>query len=246
MVATIEPGAPKTPLETLDLALGRRFALKYAGVAGVLFALYCFPYAYVGISERPFEVYLGGYARLVGSVLSLLGENVHVSGSRIDFQPAVGGAGRNYGWPSIEGTLCNTCNNSCGTVNCMNPSFIPPVHEVDANVGQAIIGGYVYRGSAMPSFRGCYVFGDYSSGQIWAINPASPSVRALLKRLSAVTTFGEDSNGELYVGTLSGTVFRLAPTAPVASVPASGGWAGVGLAALLAAFGLVRRRRALA
>ena len=86
MASPVDVGAPakSSLLDAFTQPLGRRFAAKYAAIAAGLFAVYCFPYQYVGISERPFAAYLGAYARLVGGVLSLFGEGVTVVGTRID------------------------------------------------------------------------------------------------------------------------------------------------------------------
>jgi exosortase/archaeosortase family protein len=60
-----------------------RFALRFAGVAGLGFALYAFPYAENGISESWFKAYLGAYARAVGWVLGVFEPNIVVSGKLI-------------------------------------------------------------------------------------------------------------------------------------------------------------------
>src|SRR4029453_10692307 len=66
--------------------------------------------------------------------------------------------GGNYGWDCMEGDIPHSTTASC------TATFVPP--EVVHNFGspQAITGGAVYRGSAIPSFRGFFVFGDFSSG----------------------------------------------------------------------------------
>jgi len=60
-----------------------RFALRFVGVAAGLFAIYAFPYAENGISERWFTAYLSAYARAVGAVLSLVEPSISVSGKLI-------------------------------------------------------------------------------------------------------------------------------------------------------------------
>ena len=65
----------------------------------------------------------------------------------------------------------------------------------------------------MPAFRGCYVFGDFVSGRVWALNTAVPSqVVELPFNLPFLRTFGEDSAGELYV-TSGGEVLKIVPSA---------------------------------
>jgi len=76
----------------------------------------------------------------------------------------------------------------------------------------SITGGYVYRGKAIPSLRGWYLFTDYCNGAIKAarINKAGRTrVRDLGVELSAVSSFGRDADGEIYVLSQESGVFRL-------------------------------------
>ena len=73
-------------------------------------------------------------------------------------------------------------------------------------------GGFVYRGSAVPSARGRYFFGDFCSGTIWSLvvdNGDATDVRREAFRIGNLSSFGEDARGELYATTLSGSVYRL-------------------------------------
>lgn len=78
--------------------------------------------------------------------------------------------GGNYGWNIREGTHCFDPDNSrqppdeCRTTGYRGEPLIGPVVEVGHDVGDVIIGGYVYRGNAMPGFRGRYIFGNW----VWA------------------------------------------------------------------------------
>jgi hypothetical protein len=77
-----------------------------------------------------------------------------------------------------------------------------------------VIGGYVYRGSAVPAAVGRYFFGDYCSGSIWSLRMQGGAVVDVRREpfsVSTVTTFGQDVSGELYFGTGNGDVFMLAP-----------------------------------
>jgi exosortase/archaeosortase family protein len=71
-------------VEGLRTRLGARFALKYALIAGVLFAIYAFPFDLFGARSDWLSGYLAAYARLAGGVLSLFENGVVVSGARID------------------------------------------------------------------------------------------------------------------------------------------------------------------
>jgi glucose/arabinose dehydrogenase len=108
-------------------------------------------------------------------------------------------AGGNYGWRCMEGTLPTS-------LVCGNPStpLLPPVAEYEHPLGQAVTGGYVYRGTAIPALVGRYVFADYSSQLIWNI-PADTAPTRTMSAADAsdsnanITSFAEDANGELYV-----------------------------------------------
>jgi glucose/arabinose dehydrogenase len=162
----------------------------------------------------------------------------------VDFQPASSHGGENYGWKIMEGTACNTCSTTecpAPVPACNAPSLELPVHEYDRDVGISIIGGYVYRGSRIPALRGCYVFGDYGSGLLWAIDPASPAARRdLLGNSAGLTTFGQDAAGELYF-TVNNSIYKLVPMA--APVPASGPWLVAAFGFLIAAVPLVLHAR---
>ena len=79
--------------------------------------------------------------------------------------------GGNYGWNIREGTHCFDPDNpgqppaSCRTTGYMGEPLIGPIVELGHDLGSVIIGGYVYRGSAVPALQGRYVFADWSSNQ---------------------------------------------------------------------------------
>jgi glucose/arabinose dehydrogenase len=91
--------------------------------------------------------------------------------------------------------------------------LVAPVYVYGHDRGRcAITGGYVYRGSAVPSLRGRYFFGDYCTGEIWTmqvVNGKATDVRPFGTPLPQLDSFGEDSAGELYAVTLSGSIYRL-------------------------------------
>ena len=114
----------------------------------------------------------------------------------------------NYGWKVMEGTICGGGGTSgCPSAPpaCGSAAYVRPVFEYDHGSGNcSITGGYVYRGAAMPSFSGKYFYGDYCSGRLFA-NDA-----LLTPRPTSLTTFGQDTAGELYLGTGGGGFFRIA------------------------------------
>ena len=86
---------------------------------------------------------------------------------------------------------------------------MPPVAEYPHDGGScSITGGYVYRGRAIPAYRGRYLYGDYCSGRIWSIRGGS--VRREPFTVSSLSSFGEGPTGELYLTSLDGAIFRLA------------------------------------
>ncbi|MEX1073161.1 MAG: PQQ-dependent sugar dehydrogenase [Chloroflexota bacterium] len=120
--------------------------------------------------------------------------------------PAGSEGGLNYGWPIMEGTEC--VRSGCNDAGLTLP-FAVYGHEV----GCAIVGGHVYRGTRQPALNGTYVYGDYCSGRIWGIDVADPTAPQLLLLDSdlLIGSFGEHENGELYVTDLAaGTIYRLA------------------------------------
>jgi len=72
-----------------------------------------------------------------------------------------------------------------------------------------VVGGYVYRGDAIPELHGTYLFADYCSGRLWGLDAAGARSRTarpvlLLETGITVSSFGEDRDGELYLTDLSG------------------------------------------
>ena len=128
----------------------------------------------------------------------------------IDHQRAGTGAGANYGWNVMEGDHCYATGQQC------DPSrFVAPVAEYGHDVGCAVTGGYVGRGSAPgdAGLRGVYVFGDYCSGRIWGLDAAGAAgVRPtlLLESGRQISSFGQDASGALYLTDLTrGELVRL-------------------------------------
>ncbi|MFQ5435665.1 MAG: PQQ-dependent sugar dehydrogenase, partial [Anaerolineae bacterium] len=135
-----------------------------------------------------------------------VGQNTY---EEVDFQPAAGTGGENYGWNIMEGLHCFT------DAGCSGDGLQLPIVEYNHSQGCSITGGYVYRGTAYPELAGNYFFGDYCTGFIWALVPnlddswASTMVFQLEQQISS---FGEDANGELYiVGHATGEIMRIQP-----------------------------------
>lgn len=152
--------------------------------------------------------------------------------------------GGNYGWPFREGTrdLGNWTFGSYqvmgkpaqikGTLQDANFVFQRPksCNGVDAQCpnignttdGKCVIGGYVYRGSALPDLTGKYILGDCNMGVVWAT--ADERAHGPIKQLFTapfitIVSFGQDRDGELYLGGVSGQVYKLVPSGPPVGDP---------------------------
>jgi glucose/arabinose dehydrogenase len=133
----------------------------------------------------------------------------------VDFEPA-GTPGRNYGWRLMEGDTCFNPDSGCDAA-AMN--LVLPIAQYARGDGRSITGGYVYRGAAIPDLRGTYLYADYVTANFFALRMANGSA-ALQQteitdninpgnQVTSISSFGEDSAGELYVVSFDGTVYRI-------------------------------------
>jgi len=145
-----------------------------------------------------------------------IGDVGHYDREEINFLPA-GMSGQNFGWSYYEGTLENETNTP-QLRSAMLPlvpqpeNAIMPIQEYTHDDGCSVTGGYVYRGSGIPSLQGIYLYSDYCSGNIWGAyrDAAGEWQTTLLFDLQQnVVSFGEDERGELYVLDYAGNVERL-------------------------------------
>lgn len=106
-------------------------------------------------------------------------------------------AGGNYGWRVREASACNIPSTGCET-----DGFLDPVASYDRNAGVSVTGGYAYRGTQVDLLVDTYVFGDFGSGRIFGI-PIDASTGTqpteLLETQFNISSFGEGTDGELYV-----------------------------------------------
>lgn len=105
-------------------------------------------------------------------------------------------AGLNYGWNEMEGSRCYE-----GT-DCEPSDMVLPVTEYEHDLGCSVTGGFVYRADDFAELAGGYFFADYCSGNIWAIDAAARAgvePTLLLSTERALSSFGQDEAGELYV-----------------------------------------------
>ena len=117
--------------------------------------------------------------------------------------------GLNYGWNRMEGLHC------FGLPLCSQQGLTQPVLEYGHGDRCSIVGGYVYRGSAIPGAVGHYFYSDYCGGWLRSFHcehGAALDRREWRVRVpGSVLSFGEDASGKLYVLSANGTVYRLKP-----------------------------------
>jgi glucose/arabinose dehydrogenase len=145
----------------------------------------------------------------------------------INFQPADSPGGENYGWRVMEGLNCFDNSQAGGNPPCNDPGFTRPIYTYGHNGGAlggfSVTGGYVYRGS-VAQYEGLYFFADYITENIWTIDPLADNPQASVIRrnlelvpsagsISGLSSFAEDANGELYIFSFTGQVFRVESTA---------------------------------
>jgi glucose/arabinose dehydrogenase len=143
-------------------------------------------------------------------------------------------AGGNYGWNIKEGSHCFDPNNpnqvpeECPNTGPRGEFLIDPIIEYPhirqpGGIGQAVIGGYIYRGEALPEFQGRYIFGDWSTsfnqgrgvllaasppeteGEMWEIQELEVAGFPGEELGHFLLSFGQDTANELYVLTSDNT-----------------------------------------
>ena len=127
----------------------------------------------------------------------------------IDAAPA-NARGLDFGWRRWEGRHCYDPAQGC------DPDGVTqPVAEYDHGKGCSVIGGVVYRGTAIPALRGAYLFSDYCSGTLWAIDAGLDAQQApftLLETGRSISSIGIDETGEVVLTDLGGgELLRLVP-----------------------------------
>ncbi len=133
--------------------------------------------------------------------------------------------GGNYGWPIVEGTVCFQPPEDCdpsGTIFPIAEYFFPSPQD-----RRAVTGGYVYRSARLPQLQGVYFFGDYMSGELFALHydPDTEEATDILTLIEAedsplrISSFGQDLDGEIYAidyGS-SGGIYRLNADLPTSA-----------------------------
>jgi glucose/arabinose dehydrogenase len=139
--------------------------------------------------------------------------------------------GGNYGWSAREAfhVLNQRNGNSNHEVRGSEPidpiieyghkqSIMPDSKFPNHGIGVSITGGYVYRGKKLPALRGAYVYADFQMGTIWGLRYENGKLTADDIIVPAngkrnVSSFSEDSNGDLYMISFDGTIYELTEAA---------------------------------
>lgn len=118
-------------------------------------------------------------------------------------------AGKNYGWPHMEGPDC------FDNKPCDKTKFVPPFSGYDYEGQQSIVGGYVYRGNSSPAMQGHYIFGDSFESTYYSVNTSSDG-KKIQKQFNSgrkIVTLAEGNDGEIYIvnfeGDYADLVYRL-------------------------------------
>jgi glucose/arabinose dehydrogenase len=163
--------------------------------------------------------YRASFDRQTGNLfIGDVGQNTR---EEIDVQPVTnGGGGENYGWRLREGTIATPTGNP--VVGGPRPQGnVDPILDYGRSTGGTVIGGYVYRGAAIPALQGKYVFGDYLSSRIFTLDyngTAASNFEDITAELfpqgglGNPSSFGEDAAGELYITDIGGgKLFKIIP-----------------------------------
>ena len=211
-------GDPDRNGQNKHALLGKLLRLDVSGASG-----YTIPADNPGSSDTSFapEVWSYGlrnpwrfsFDRQTGDLyIADVGQNAW---EEVNVAPAAGGGavqrgrGANYGWNTMEGKHCYPSD------PCTNPGQLPFVEYPHSGGACSISGGYVYRGSALPSLSGTYLYADFCNGKVWSIAYPSAVVAdrsAELRPGDGVSSFGEDARGELYILQLGGSVHKIVPS----------------------------------
>jgi glucose/arabinose dehydrogenase len=122
-----------------------------------------------------------------------------------------GEGGKNWGWNTMEGTQCFPPGS-----NCDKTGLALPVAEYDHLTGKSVTGGYVYRGKNIPGLRGMYFYADFVSPRVWMLRweggAATPTeLTNDINPPEAISSFGQDNFGEVYVVSIYGSIYRIDP-----------------------------------
>ena len=107
----------------------------------------------------------------------------------------------------MEGNHCFEPRNGCDRADLKNP-----IHEYDRDAGISVTGGFVYRGPSLKGLEGKYIYADYATRRIWALehsNLSKPVNTLLFEADFNISSFGVDQSNELYICGFDGKIHKL-------------------------------------
>jgi glucose/arabinose dehydrogenase len=133
----------------------------------------------------------------------------------VNFEPAGSPGGFNYGWRCYEGTAAFSLG-GCPPASTM----VFPIVQYTHSQGCSVTGGVVYRGKNIPGLSGTYFYADYCSNIIWSLRYRNGTVTEFTTRqaelapgfpesITAITSFGEDNQGRMYIVEDGGQIWRV-------------------------------------
>lgn len=171
-----------------------------------------------------------------------------VTREEVSYEPASEG-GRNYGWKCREGLIAfSGCSPPAGE------SFTEPIFDyATGGFGRSITGGYMYRGTEMVNNRGRYYYADFVSGRVASykvdftmagegvasdgIDHTTELNNSIPGSLTNISSFGRDADGELYILSYNGNIYRIRGTVALGDADRNSVIDSTDLAILLAAWG---------
>jgi hypothetical protein len=144
----------------------------------------------------------------------MVGDVGETTREEISLVPAGTPPGRNFGWPICEGSQCSATE---------PPNYVGPALEYSQGSPRAVTGGVVVRDPGVPDLFGRYIYADFYQGLIRStvLSPGAAAGHGPSTGLSAsqLAAFSEDNGNCVYVTSLAGNVYRLAPDSGPVFVP---------------------------
>ncbi|MBZ2205746.1 PQQ-dependent sugar dehydrogenase [Massilia sp. R798] len=226
-LATGDGGGAGDPLRSgqdLTSLLGKMLRLDVANASAT--KRYDIPPSnpFVGMSARRNEIWASGLRNPWRFAFDTSGLYIADAGQdrREEINLAsLGQGGLNYGWNIMEGSLCYV-SAACGQAGLTLPALEYDHGANDVN-GCSVIGGYVYRGKAVPELAGRYFYSDFCGGYLKSLlaSGAGNGVREQadwsIPDIGNVVSFGRDADGELYIVAADGRIHKIIRTSAPAS-----------------------------
>lgn len=215
-------GDPQENAQNLGSLLGKMLRIDVSNAS--IARRYTIPSGnpYIGQTGRRAEIWASGLRNpwrydfdTTGLFIADVGQNRR---EEINIAP-VNRAGLNYGWDITEGSLC------FADPLCSKTGLTLPAFEYDhGNNGDvcSVIGGYVYRGDALPELAGRYFYSDLCGGFLKSLrasddgNTVREQVEWAIPDIGNVVSFGRDGAGELYMVAADGRVYKIIRSAATA------------------------------